>query len=70
MDFEKQRAELKKALLEKGMTAESADDVVYKAFPFQKDEDKKGDEGSKDSKDDMSKGCATDKDDMSKATAP
>lgn len=68
MDFEKQRAELKKALLEKGMTAESADDVVYKAFPFQKDEDKKGDEGSKDSKDDVSKGCAEDKDDMSKAT--
>lgn len=57
--------ELMKSLLEKGMTEDDAKDVVCKAFPFQKDEDKKDDmaKAVEDNKDDISKGCDSDKDD-------
>lgn len=55
MDLEKQRAELKKSLLEKGMSEEAADEVC-KGFPFQKDD-----------KEDAS---PDDKDKMDKATKP
>jgi len=47
-----QQEELKKAMIEKGMKAEDAEDVC-KAFPFQKSDD--GDADDKDAKDKMAK---------------
>jgi hypothetical protein len=54
MDLEKQRAELKKSLLEKGMSEESADEVC-KGFPFQKDGEKDASSDDKEDKDKMDK---------------